>query len=1519
MISNTTFSGDIPDLFINNYAHWLDIAAGEVEFRPLSTLWHSHTTEWRLGSLGRTTCRLQGRDKTLIEPSSHIGLAVFDILQVLDSYANIRIILGHEGNVEIELYRYNLHFSITSEARLRCDEYGYNIHPIQSIGTWIGLQNMLVLESDTYCSDDPQLTVLVPYGSVQFKKLGRHVDVSIEKTRSAVQKHYLFTVNHYIHDLCGVSDTLGLLYKAYLHAVTSHVLPDDLTKRTGTQQALEVLQGAAVFSCYPLEYEVVSLLDKIAELTPRRTYYPPHLTRMQEVSWDNRLSQLSQHGDYEKMANAINDHSKRFATLHDAKPAIVRPRGAENLLRRARTRNYAFQARISGAYANAPCNDEIYRSRDKSGKDNRLRRVYEVASLVKEWPTVVNTDLSLLNTMKTWQTIGGFNQTFTKLSLQELMELDIRGDWGSLYDLCRFSSKEQSTWRLMFTFCAITFGHAEESDCHLRTLLACAFSREFTTIDPPRTHTLYNLEPGYRPTRSALTQTIMVHKNRFFTSRTNPPSHFNKRRKSEWRVTNQHTMDLAFTQMRSEMSRLEDFIYNQWPTDTLRTKHLGLMYLNEIEAQRQCQESFHVWYKNQSFVQYIGQVEAALTRTWCMHGALTLLVETLDQSPSLVTRVHLPSLEDLLEKRSTACDTTMEVHSSLPSIALNSIGDSGFTRGASMATLQYTGIENIVSQLSSGGDHRRKEYAAALEASLQRLKDKDKVSPTKNMDISLDYKTTRKQLSHDRDRLRHSHDSIIRSISPSTAGELMLEQAGLWPGPNRQLLLRQLCPDRFLVLHEQWKNALISLGRNITALQRSARLLFLLSKGDSRAAQEEVQNTSITEWLPYDYPGWLLLEIENDITIRSLQIRVAMEMIQPSSHANSVLQLNMGEGKSSIIMIMIAAACADQKCLLRAIVLKPLLRQTMHLLTQRLGGLLNQRVYHTPFSRRTQLDGSVVEDLQSIYEDCKQNRGILVALPEHILSFRLMGRERFSNDLPLATRLLKVENWLELNCRDVLDESDEILDVRSQLVYTVGSQEMLDGQPDRWLTAQGLLHRVAIQAAALSEARPNFLEIDPKGKGFPFIQFFDPTAVSILLELVVKDVFDGHVGGLSFDFFGSKVRRALERFVRNRDVSMEDLTTVTDACSTSLYYSSLLLLRGMFAYNILSFAVSKKRWLVEYGLDPRRCLMAVPYRAKGVPSINAEWGHPDVAILLTCLSYYHTGLTDEQIRQSFGLLIKDANAADEYSRWCESCSIPDNLRALEAVNLEDVSLCHSELFPHLRYSQGLANFFMRMIVFPKEGKVFKKKISTSAWDIPSTQLTPMNLTTGFSGTNDNRFLLPLSIKQRDLPELLHTNAFVVNLILKPENSTYIRAADDWGKKLDTPHLLSLITRQHPRITVLIDVGAQLLDLTNQQVACAWLAEEPNAECALFFNAEDEATLVDRRSVIVPLRTSPFRSKLDQCLIYLDEVHTRGIDLTIPSGVKAAVTLGPRLMKDRLVQGRYPSRKRKTTNSKDTDA
>jgi len=61
--------------------------------------------------------------------------------------------------------------------------------------------------------------------------------------------------------------------------------------------------------------------------------------------------------------------------------------------------------------------------------------------------------------------------------------------------------------------------------------------------------------------------------------------------------------------------------------------------------------------------------------------------------------------------------------------------------------------------------------------------------------------------------------------------------------------------------------------------------------------------------------------------------------------------------------------------------------------------------------------------------------------------------------------------------------------------------------------------------------------------------------------------------------------------------------------------------------------------------------------------------------------------------------------------------------------------------------------------------------------------------------------------------------------------------------------------------------------------------------------------VDRAGVIEPLQYSPYAQQLGACSVFLDEAHTRGIDLRLPPSYRAAVTLGAGITKDKLVQGK----------------
>ncbi|CAF5149549.1 unnamed protein product, partial [Rotaria socialis] len=64
------------------------------------------------------------------------------------------------------------------------------------------------------------------------------------------------------------------------------------------------------------------------------------------------------------------------------------------------------------------------------------------------------------------------------------------------------------------------------------------------------------------------------------------------------------------------------------------------------------------------------------------------------------------------------------------------------------------------------------------------------------------------------------------------------------------------------------------------------------------------------------------------------------------------------------------------------------------------------------------------------------------------------------NEFDTGRSMLTVQRWLKNYARDVLDESDEILHVKYQLIYTVGGQQQVDAGEERWKTIQSILNLV---------------------------------------------------------------------------------------------------------------------------------------------------------------------------------------------------------------------------------------------------------------------------------------------------------------------------------------------------------------------------------------------------------------------------------------------------------------------------
>lgn len=1474
-----TFNQDVPADFVSDFVHWLDLDTGVIEFRPIAKLWLSNSEQWRLPFKQEPYRLLQGRT-SLIDPWSSTCAQINVILSPIESKKFIHVTLSGDRQFQVDLPRFRLRFLIDAAGRLECPELGTIVDQDQTIGTLFGLQNKLVMQGLGNLLSKARRSVLVPYGTISMELSADKTNVHVDTGSRRPIRYFSYQLHQRLRQLRSGSDLESHFYKAYLHAITSLVLPDPFIGCTGTEEAFSCLDETGAWSCAPLSDEVVELLNRIVELTPLRKFYPSSHRSMQQTQWNHNLSSLVQHAGFGKIAEAIIRHSNRFIGLYEVKTIpTLKSRGSEYLQERTLHRNSPFYSRAVQSTTCTWAKDRDYRSRDRDSNSGAAQRAFELAQVIKEWPSKIELEFDLYSYLEKWRTIDCFGQKFTPTSLTDLLDLPLSEHWGSLYTHCCKSGRSDGM-SLTFLFCILAYGKGASS-LELRSLLALAFADVLLLPRMPPSGT-YEIFQGHKLQNYEIREIVQECEHGFENADTEVPmSAEGRERLAMYKREVQQQSDL----ISNEISR-------QWPQDKPPSlKQSDAPRLDIAAVIDKVGERFKSWYRNYVLFRHFESLKPILKEMNNLTPRIHYLGDyrlVWDFCRWSARENPVPSLNQLLGR----LDCPVINHEKSLQLTVT-------PKAADNKEECFAEMEDIISSFSQN-DETRIRYGNELLASLQILKTTHASSfAYKMLSGSLATNQCEKEQIENR-----CFQTLYDKLQPERGkpAELLLSMGGLWPYVTPRVLLSRLSHLHVSILPDSWKRALLVYGDAITEHQKAMRLLIFMELKNEVALRKEISNKKDDGWSPYEQPDWRLLEIENDFLIRPIQARVANEMISPSSKShNFVMQLNMGEGKSSVIIPMLASALADGTKLARCIVLKPLARQMEHLLSKRLGGLVSRRVYYAPFSRKTALTSEIAGHLQEIYQECKDTRGILLIQPEHILSFKLMGIDRlFSKDFDLAIPMMNIQTWLERNSRDVLDESDEILHVNFELAYTIGSQVMLDGQPARWTVAQSLLTLVGKHAAALHTKFPLGFEWNPRGQGsFPTCRILNSTVGASLMDKLMTDILDGNVWGLSFDHCDMALRKAVSEFITVRAMSPETIQRVMENFGETVQLHALLLLRGLIGHGILLFTLERKRWLVNYGLHLQRCLMAVPYRAKSKPSVSAEFAHPDVAILLTCLSYYYTGLTDSQLRTCFQMLAKMTDPSLEYHRWQQHSGLPPKLCNFSGVNLDDSNQWNDLLFPRLRLNKFVVDFFLSRVVFPKEGKGFLHKLCTSAWDLPADPT--YSLTTGFSGTNDNRLLLPLNIQQQDLGELKHTSAMVLNTLLRKENREYVCASDENGQRCSVVQLLQLLVLKQPPVRVLLDVGAQVLEIGNQQVVKEWLQLTSDVKAGVFFDATDELMVLDREEKLERLIASSYRERLGECVVYLDEAHTRGTDLPFPINYRAAVTLGPELTKDRFVQ------------------
>lgn len=883
LVPQQHFARDLPSLLIDDYFHWLDVARQEIEFRPSSQRWESNLNNWRLRYQPGGTSHLLLRDKKLMDIRSETFARIMDIFTALEVADHVHVTWSNDQRLEVALPRYDLHFFLNHDEEFQCHELGKIVDPDQSVGTFIELKSRLVLCGVQKLARKYDRIVLIPAGQVSFATTAFHVEATITVPGREIRL-LQYQIDATLCRLQGGADMYATIYKAYLHAITSNTVPDPFTRRTGTEEAPNYLQQRSMGFAKPPDDKTISLLKVIADLTPRRAYYPNHLKVMQQVRWNPTLSMILQHDDFLPLAERIAASGNSYAVFYpDSRPSESLYISRDlHLLERAKIRNSCFRNPDFGGHINLHDHDFEYKARDCVAETARGQKSFEIASLVQHWPNKLQISDNLSKDLQILGTVSGFGTQFDPYRpLSELLDMKFASSWAPLHQLCLKVSPTLDTYRLLFLFSIIAYGSRITSLTALRTLLAFAFISQVRKVSVPLDHSYIDLRQGEVLDEDVLRRTIWNHMSQY-----NGPG--SRKHRAQWDVENKKHEAISKEEAKAVLQKYKA----QWPiSDPIQPSELLSLHLNWSTAKHQISALFYIWTANGKFSTYLNQIQPILDEAYAEQGLRTYNSKDWHLSEKqLVACQHgaIPSLVELMSQVSPAISLKPEI---LRMARL------------SMSVQKNEKLEDLIAAIRSHGVGRsqhslRTQYRDDLLASYQAFSSYTEQITSQSLPCALTdvllHRMTCESTSSRALNLVHE------CLGAKSLGSTLLAISGLWPRITILSLLATLSSKSLASLSPPWRQCLLALGENMTALQRARRLVLASERNDVSTFCVEVENEGHQGWDLNQWPDWLLIEIEGDFLIRPMQARVALEMIKPASSTNSLVQLNMGKYSWSI-------------------------------------------------------------------------------------------------------------------------------------------------------------------------------------------------------------------------------------------------------------------------------------------------------------------------------------------------------------------------------------------------------------------------------------------------------------------------------------------------------------------------------------------------------------------------------------------------------------------------------------------
>jgi hypothetical protein len=389
------------------------------------------------------------------------------------------------------------------------------------------------------------------------------------------------------------------------------------------------------------------------------------------------------------------------------------------------------------------------------------------------------------------------------------------------------------------------------------------------------------------------------------------------------------------------------------------------------------------------------------------------------------------------------------------------------------------------------------------------------------------------------------------------------------------------------------------------------RILSVHPDEDAHALLTELE--CVREWNPTQHLRWLAFEVEQELQIRPNQFAIVQQL---QTNPGSVIQLNMGLGKTRVLVPMLILDLMPSKSTGRVCMLPSIISEAMaYFRIVLVSSVQHVKLFSLQFQRSIPLDAKRARQLSDEIARCREHLGCVVVTPQH-RNFLLL--KQYDQGVFV--------DGLEESFVDILDESDAILSHDFQLVSALGTQVPLPSGPCRWTVLQGLL---TVFARTQSE---DLLSItnDPllvhresnRNGSFPKIQLLLPfkgheyaVGAALCRQLLADPPRDlKWMKAVPSEEVGPLVS------IMSDPTYQDVLETVQSNALFKERQSDILSARGFIVYGSL-FHGLESRYRVNYGLHTcSKTKMAVPYSASDTSKQRAQYSHPDMELVYTALS-----------------------------------------------------------------------------------------------------------------------------------------------------------------------------------------------------------------------------------------------------------------------------------------------------------